>query len=102
MPKSIVVDPGEVRKPQKLKIKDIPINQYKPNFKKELKTFGKDVLKEMYIDMLLIREFESMLNSIKTQGAYQGIEYNHKGPEQDVCCPKCGKGPLWNNNQART
>ena len=80
MPKSIVVDPGEVRKPQKLKINDIPINQYKANFKKELKTFGKEVLKEMYIDMLLIREFESMLNSIKTQGAYQGIEYNHKGP----------------------
>jgi len=80
MPKSIVVDPKEVRKPQILKIHDIPINQYKPNFKKELKTFGKEGLKQMYVDMLLIREFESMLNSIKTQGAYQGIEYNHKGP----------------------
>ena len=80
MPKSIVVDPKEVRKAQKLKIKDIPVNQYKSNFKKELKTFGKEGLKQMYVDMLLIREFELMLNSIKTQGAYQGIEYDHKGP----------------------
>ena len=30
--------------------------------------------------MLLIREFESMLQSIKTQGSYEGIEYDHKGP----------------------
>ena len=80
MPKSIVVDPQEVRKAQKLKIKDIPVNQYKSNFKKELKTFGKEGLKQIYVDMLLIREFETMLNSIKTQGAYQGIEYDHKGP----------------------
>ncbi|MCP4395999.1 MAG: dehydrogenase [bacterium] len=80
MPKSIVVDPKEVRKAQKLKIRDIPINQYKANFKKELKTFGKDGLRQIYVDMLFIREFESMLNSIKTQGAYQGIEYDHKGP----------------------
>jgi 2-oxoisovalerate dehydrogenase E1 component len=80
MPKSIVVDPKDVRKAQVIKIKDIPVNQYKPDFKKEVKAFGKEGLKQIYVDMLLIREFETMLNSIKTQGAYQGIEYNHKGP----------------------
>jgi len=26
----------------------------------------------VYRDMVLIREFETMLNSIKTQGSYQG------------------------------
>jgi 2-oxoisovalerate dehydrogenase E1 component len=30
--------------------------------------------------MLLIREFESMLHAIKTEGAYNGIAYDHKGP----------------------
>ena len=30
--------------------------------------------------MLIIREFETMLNLIKTQGAYEGLEYNHPGP----------------------
>lgn len=80
MPKQLVVDPKNVRASGTLKIKDIPINQYKPNIKKELKTFGKDGLKQMYIDMLLIREFETMLNSIKVRGAYQGISYDHKGP----------------------
>ena len=30
--------------------------------------------------MLIIREFETMLNLIKTAGEYQGIKYNHPGP----------------------
>ncbi len=80
MPKSIVVDPKEVRKAQFIKVSDIPLNQYVPDFKKELSAFGKKGLVRMYYDMVVIREFESMLNSIKTQGAYEGIEYNHKGP----------------------
>jgi 2-oxoisovalerate dehydrogenase E1 component len=80
MPKSIFIDPKEVRKPQILKINDIPINQYKPDIKKEIKEYGKEKLLKIYYDMLIIREFESMLNSIKTQGSYEGIEYDHKGP----------------------
>ncbi|MBD3309432.1 dehydrogenase, partial [candidate division KSB3 bacterium] len=80
MPKSLVIDPQEVRKAQTIQIQDIPVNQYAPNFEEELKMHGKAGLRTIYHDMLLIREFESMLNSIKTQGAYQGIEYNHRGP----------------------
>ena len=33
-----------------------------------------------YRDMVIIREFETMLNTIKTKGAYQGIPYDHMGP----------------------
>lgn len=80
MPKSIFIDPKEVRKSQILKISDIPINQYKPDMKKEIKKLGEEKLLKIYYDMLIIREFESMLNSIKTQGSYEGIEYDHKGP----------------------
>ncbi|HTP58917.1 MAG TPA: hypothetical protein VMM82_08370, partial [Spirochaetia bacterium] len=78
MPKTLVIDPKEVRKPQQLKIKDIPINQYAPDFKKEMAALGKDRLIAVFHDMVVIREFESMLNSIKIQGSYEGIEYNHR------------------------
>jgi len=80
MPKSIILDPKELRKPQLLKIKDIPVNQYTGNFQKELTLYGKERLLRIWYDMTVIREFESMLNTFKTQGAWNGIEYNHKGP----------------------
>ena len=30
--------------------------------------------------MCAIREFETILNEIKTKGAYKGVAYNHAGP----------------------
>jgi len=80
MPKSIFIKPGEVRKSQFIKIKDIPINQYKPDFPQELEKFREKKLIQIYYHMLIIREFETMLNSIKIQGSYSGITYNHRGP----------------------
>lgn len=80
MPKSLVVDPKAVRKSSAIKIKDIPVNAYKADFAKEKKTHGEDGLKTIYRDMAFIREFETMLDEIKRMGAYEGIEYNHKGP----------------------
>lgn len=80
MPKSMFVDPKEVRKSQTLKLKDIPVNQYKNDFEKEKKTYGEARLLRVLYDMQTIREFENMLNTFKTQGTWNGIEYNHKGP----------------------
>ena len=80
MPKSLFVDPKKVRKAEKLKIKDIPVNQYQSDFEKELKTYGAEKLKRILYDMQTIRAFETMLNTFKTQGAWENIEYNHKGP----------------------
>jgi 2-oxoisovalerate dehydrogenase E1 component len=80
MPKSIFVDPAEVRKPQILKIADIPVNQYKSNFAGELERYGRERLVRILYDMITIREFENMMNTFKLQGAWNGIEYNHKGP----------------------
>jgi 2-oxoisovalerate dehydrogenase E1 component len=80
MPKSMVVDPSVVRKPGMLEIASIPINQYKSDFKAELARFGAEGLKQVWLDMVYIREFESMINTFKTQGTWNGIEYNHKGP----------------------
>jgi 2-oxoisovalerate dehydrogenase E1 component len=69
-----------MRKPEILKIKDIPVNQYKADIKKEVSLYGKDRLKRIWYDMAAIRAFENMLNTFKTQGTWNGIEYNHKGP----------------------
>ncbi len=80
MPKSLVIDPKEVRKPQVIKIRDIPLNQYVPDFKKEKAALGNERLVRIYRDMTIIRWFESMLNSIKIQGSWEGVEYNHRGP----------------------
>ncbi|MBN38699.1 MAG: dehydrogenase [Opitutae bacterium] len=80
MPKSQIVEPAEERKAGILPFAEIPLNQYQQDLAKEKENYGPDALVGMYEDMLLIREFESMLQSIKTQGSYEGIEYDHKGP----------------------
>jgi len=48
VPKSIFIDPGKIRKSQILKIKDIPLNQYKPDIKKEIKKYGEEKLLKIY------------------------------------------------------
>ncbi|MDD3788159.1 MAG: thiamine pyrophosphate-dependent enzyme, partial [Petrimonas sp.] len=48
--------------------------------KEERENFTDDELKAIYHDMALIREFETMLNLIKTKGEYNGVMYNHPGP----------------------
>jgi 2-oxoisovalerate dehydrogenase E1 component len=80
MPKDQVICPEKTRQSGEITFKPIPINQYKPDYKKEEKKYGKERLVKMYYDMLVIREFETMLNQIKVQGSYQGMEYNHPGP----------------------
>jgi len=80
MPKSLFIDPGKMRKPGLIQIDDIPMNQYQPDIKKEVKQYGKATLKQIYYNMLIIREFETMLDLIKTKGSYQGINYKHLGP----------------------
>ena len=80
MPKQILVDPAEERKAGRIRIKDIPLNQYQSSPEEEKKKYGKERLVKVYQDMVLIREFETMLNSIKIQGEYRSIKYNHLGP----------------------
>ena len=80
MPKSITVEPAKVRASGTLVISDIPLNAYKGEFAKEKARWGQDRLVKAWYDMATIREFELMLNSFKTQGSWNGIEYNHKGP----------------------
>jgi len=80
MPKSQIVEPQKERQGGKLVCPEIPLNQYAGTPEEELETYGPEALVGIYEDMFLIREFENMLQEIKTQGVYQGIEYDHKGP----------------------
>jgi len=80
MPKTQFINPQEVRKSRTLKLGSIPINAYDKSMKEELSRFSRDDLIRIYRDMLIIREFESMLNEVKTKGEYQGISYTHPGP----------------------
>jgi len=80
MTKCLVVDPKDKRKKGVLKFEDIQMNAYQKKVKDETDNFTKEEFLRIYRDMLIIREFESMLNSIKVTGQYEGVEYNHPGP----------------------
>jgi len=80
MPKSQIIDPSEVRKPGEITFGKIPINQYQKTIAEERSNFSDEQLVRIFHDMQAIREFETMLNLVKTTGEYQGIPYNHPGP----------------------
>ena len=84
MPKSLYIDPEKVLRPQEhaIEFPEIPVMQYKKSVKDELAegNFTQDELKHIYRDMFVIREFETMLNLVKTTGGYNGVAYNNPGP----------------------
>ena len=80
MPKTQFIDPKAVLKPGYLEFGKIPLNQYKKSLAEERKTFSDDDLKRIYRDMCILREFENMINLIKTTGEYLGTPYDHPGP----------------------
>ncbi|MDR1517838.1 MAG: dehydrogenase, partial [Dysgonamonadaceae bacterium] len=82
MPKGQYISPVDARKVGEVKFQPIPVNQYKKTVEDELKAgnFTKDELVRIYHDMVVIREFEMMLQLVKTTGGYGGVEYNNPGP----------------------
>ncbi|MGB4291768.1 MAG: thiamine pyrophosphate-dependent enzyme [Bacteroidales bacterium] len=80
MPKTQNIDPKEVRKPGFITFGKIPVNQYSKTIADERGNYSDADFKRIYRDMVIIREFETMLNSIKTKNEYRGIQYNHPGP----------------------
>lgn len=80
MSKQLSVSPELVRKAGVLTTPEIPVNTYNKKLKDELKNYTKDEFLNIFRDMVVIREFETMLNLIKTKGEYQGVPYNHPGP----------------------
>jgi len=80
MPKSINIDPVELKRKSTIKFTDIPVNTYDKPIAKARKEFADADLLRIYRDITILREFEHMLNQIKTQGMYGGIETTYPGP----------------------
>jgi 2-oxoisovalerate dehydrogenase E1 component len=80
MPKIQFIDPKEVRKAGEVTFKPIPVNQYNKSIEEEKANFSREDFLNIYQDMVVIREFETMLNEIKIKGEYNSIAYNHPGP----------------------
>ena len=79
MPKSQLIDPFEIRKPGLIEFGKIPVNQYNKTIEQEKKVFSKDDFLKIYRDMVIIREFETMLNVVKIKGEFDGVKYDHPG-----------------------
>lgn len=80
MPKNQNIDPAEIRKPHFIEFGKIPVNQYNKTIEEERKNYSNGDFIRIFNDMVIIREFENMLNLIKTTNEYNGIQYNHPGP----------------------
>jgi len=80
MPKDMPIQPSDVRKAEWIKFNKIPVCQYDKQIEEESKLYTKDDFLRIYKHMRMIREFETMLLSIKTTNAYKGLEYNNPGP----------------------
>jgi len=74
------IDPEKEREPGYITFGKIPLNQYNRTIQQERENYSDDDLVRIYRDMVIIREFETMLNRVKTTGEYNGIQYNHPGP----------------------
>ena len=73
MTKALIIDPREIRQRGVLTGPEIPVNSYVSDPQREAEKYGADNLVRIYRDMVYIREFETMLDRIKKEGAYQGI-----------------------------
>src|SRR5579863_2423126 len=80
MPKSILIEPQEVLASGNIRFTDIPMNVYRRTVAEELEIFSAADLLHIWQDMCAIREFETILQEIKTKGVCQGFSYQHAGP----------------------
>lgn len=80
MSKQLLIDPQILRASGTLHFEDIPVSRYKKTVREEVENIPTKDLINIYRDMVYIREFETMLNLIKTTSEYQGVSYTHPGP----------------------
>ncbi|HOV38301.1 MAG TPA: thiamine pyrophosphate-dependent enzyme [Spirochaetales bacterium] len=80
MPASQFIDPADVRKKGTMKFKDIPLNTYEKTLKDVKGEFRAAELVSIFYDMRLIREFENMVQGVRTVKSYNGVEYSYTGP----------------------
>ena len=80
MPKQIPIDPLQTYAAGTVRFAEIQVHNYQSDLALESKRWGGEKLLRALHDMLMLREFESMLNSFKMTGSYRDIKYAYKGP----------------------
>ncbi len=80
MTKSITIDPAEARRQSTITAPALPANAWRSDPAADAAAYGSEGLLNVYRDMLHIRQFETMLEHVKREGAWQGIECQHGGP----------------------
>lgn len=80
MPKSLLVDPAQVRSSTEIPLGSIPVNRPSRSVPEAAESLGTEHLLTIHRDMWVIREFETMLDGVKRQGRYLDLEYAHRGP----------------------
>ena len=80
MPKSILIAPEQVLASGSIHFSDIRVNAYQHTMEQELEAYSAADFLHIWQDMCGIREFETILQEIKTKGVYQGLAYQHAGP----------------------
>jgi 2-oxoisovalerate dehydrogenase E1 component len=82
MVKQLMISPDDVRRKETVALGTIPVNAYAKTLSDELAagTLTKADAVRIYRDMVLIREFETMLDEIKRLGKYRDVAYVHQGP----------------------
>jgi 2-oxoisovalerate dehydrogenase E1 component len=80
VPKALHIDPAATRRPGALTFNSIPVHAYATPLADERIVMGDAALLRMLRDMMIIREFETMLAGFKGQGSYAGIKHIYGGP----------------------
>lgn len=80
MTRSLLVDPGQIRTRGQLRLDPIAVNCYDTALGDERARYGDDRLVAVLRTMLVIRELETMLDSIKQGKDYHGLSYDYRGP----------------------
>jgi 2-oxoisovalerate dehydrogenase E1 component len=80
MTKALEIYPEELFAKGQIDFTPIPINVYDKSLAEEKKLYAKEDFVTIYHDMMLLRNFENIINEIKLKGEYQGVKYNHAGP----------------------
>ena len=80
MPKSLIVDPATSRRRGELRAASVPVNAFAVTLEESRRSLGDDALRRMLRDMVVIREFEEMLDSFKRTGGYGDVRHHYAGP----------------------
>lgn len=80
MPKEHIISPQEMLKAGSINFNDIPVCTYNKKLNEEKDKYSSTQLKNIFIDIAYIRNFEQMLLDLKIDGCHNGIKYTYSGP----------------------